>query len=89
MVTPHRDLMIKSTPQSVFEARAAELANWLADEAPYAQFDQQHLDAGTQARAYWHLGYRAALVDALDLIRREAEGSGGTSSHFPVADPDA
>lgn len=37
----------------------------LADVAPYAFADQRNLDANTPERAYWHLGYCAALTDVL------------------------
>ncbi|MDX2308834.1 MAG: hypothetical protein NW216_11395 [Hyphomicrobium sp.] len=30
--------------------------------------EQRHLDRDTVERAYWHAGYRSALIDALDLL---------------------
>jgi hypothetical protein len=41
------------------------LRRWLAENAPYTVADQKHLDADTPERAYWHLGYAAALDDIL------------------------
>jgi hypothetical protein len=67
--------------------RAAELEAWLEQEAPYARFDQRHLDAHTPEQAYWHLGYQRALSDVLSLIR-ETGGSVGTASPSPPAGPD-
>jgi len=40
----------------------------LADVAPYAFADQRHLNANAPERAYWHLGYCAALSDVLRLL---------------------
>jgi hypothetical protein len=81
--------MIDNSPVHLFEVRARELSKWLEDAAPYVQFDQHHLDAGTPAQAYWHLGYRAALIDALTLLKNAADGSDGISTRSPSDDPDA
>jgi hypothetical protein len=43
----------------------------LADLSPYVFVDQRHLDANTPERAYWHLGYVAALADVLRLLSGE------------------
>jgi hypothetical protein len=67
--------------------RAAELEAWLEQEAPYARFDQRHLDQHTPEQAYWHLGYQRALTDILSLV----SGTGGsvdTASPPPPAGPD-
>lgn len=79
--------MTKSPASSTISTRISELDRWLEDEAPYARFDQHHLDAGTPARAYWHLGYASALRDALALIG-ETEGSADIASRSPADDPD-
>lgn len=50
--------------------RAAGIGEWLADNAPYCNADQKHLDENTVERAYWHYGYRAALLDAIRLINK-------------------
>ena len=50
--------------------RAAALEAWLEREAPYAQFDQRHLDPHTPEQAYWHLGYQRALSDVLSADQR-------------------
>ena len=65
--------MSKSTTISAISERICRLSTWLEDEAPYAEFDQRHLDANTPEQAYWHLGYRAALADILALIKHETE----------------
>ena len=33
---------------------------------------QRHLDGDTSERAYWHAGYRSALIDALRLLADES-----------------
>lgn len=80
--------MIKSSTSSVIAERIRHLGNWLEDEAPYVQFDQRHLDDGTPEQAYWHLGYRTALRDALALLRSDTGGTPDTASRSPSADPD-
>ena len=67
--------------------RAAELEAWLEQEAPYARFDQRHLDPHTPEQAYWHLGYQRALSDMLSLVS-ETGGSADTASPSPPAGPD-
>lgn len=69
-------------------ARLAQLETWLEESAPYARFDQRHLDAHTPEQAYWHLGYHRGLSDVLALIRDETEGSADTASPSPPAGPD-
>ncbi len=34
---------------------------------------QRHLDSGSSEQAYWHAGYRSALIDALRLLADESE----------------
>jgi hypothetical protein len=60
--------MSESNPLSLLRRRRDGIRDWLDDEAPYTALDQRHLDADTSERAYWHLGYQAALTDALDLL---------------------
>ncbi len=81
--------MTAQAPLIIIETRIAQLADWLENEAPYAQFDQSHLDAGTPEQAYWHLGYRAALKDALKLLSDEIAGNDDTSNRSPAGDPGA
>ena len=67
--------------------RVVELEAWLDQEAPYARFDQRHLDAHTPEQAYWHLGYRPPPRDVrLALI--EAGGNAGVSKPSPPAGRD-
>lgn len=78
--------MDKSDTSSVIAERIRALGTWLEDEAPYFQFDQRHLDAGTPEQAYWHLGYRAALRDALVLLKSETESTPDNANRSPSAD---
>lgn len=80
--------MIKKHQVGIIETRIAELEHWLEVEAPYARFDQYHLDDGTPERAYWHLGYQAALRDAIASLKCEAANNADTSSRSPEADRD-
>lgn len=75
--------MEQSRPACALDQRLVQIARWLEDEAPYVRFDQRHLDAGTPEQAYWHLGYDAALRDALRLLRDEAGYTNGTSNPCP------
>ncbi len=52
--------------------RVAAMTRWLAEEAPYCEATQKHLDAGTVERAYWHYGYVCAGRDFLALVERKS-----------------
>lgn len=47
--------------------RALEIREWLEQNASHVFADQKHLDADTEARAYWHHGYMMALRDVIRL----------------------
>jgi hypothetical protein len=79
--------MIDERTYARIAGRMAQLDSWLEQEAPYAQFDQRHLDPHTPEQAYWHLGYHRALSDVLSLVR-ETGGSAGTANPSPTADSD-
>lgn len=81
-------VMSKRLPARLIAARILELDKWLESEAPYARFDQCHLDADTPERAYWHLGYQAALVDILTLLSDDVEGNIDRPSRLPGVDQD-
>jgi hypothetical protein len=51
-----------------FQARADGIGKWLKNTAPHVVDEQKHLDDGSVERAYWHYGYRAALLDAIRLL---------------------
>lgn len=51
-----------------FQRRADGIKKWLDDNAPYVWADQKHLEEHSPERAYWHYGYRAALVDVLKKL---------------------
>jgi hypothetical protein len=72
--------MITNTKHRILAERLRQLGQWLEDEAPYVQFDQRHLDAGTLEQAYWHLGYATALRDALFLLSDGTESTPDTST---------
>lgn len=50
------------------EKRRDDLADWLEESAPEMVEEQRHLDAGTEARAYWHYGYLLAIKDVLRFM---------------------
>lgn len=45
-------------------ARMNQIRHWLDTSASQWSAGQRHLDEGTAERAYWHMGYLAALNDA-------------------------
>ena len=75
---------------SALEHRRDAIREWLEDTAPYARFEQRHLEQNTPERAYWHLGYQAALADALELITNVHDSvyTVDKSSSSPVDDQD-
>lgn len=80
--------MIDERTYDCIVERLAQLEAWLEEAAPYAQFDQRHLEAHTPEQAYWHLGYHRGLADVLALIRSETEGSADTASPSPPGGSD-
>jgi len=52
------------------ERRIEELTRWVREEHPEVLEEQKHLDAGTEARAYWHHGYLMALRDLSEDLRK-------------------
>ena len=76
--------MVDEEKHIAIEARLREIGLWLDDQAPFAAHDQQHLDGGSVARAYWHLGYHTALADVLG---HEARGVAGAINHCSAATP--
>lgn len=54
-----------------FQERADGIGKWLNDNAPYCFADQKHLDENTPERAYWHYGYRAALIDVMKQLKKD------------------
>ena len=60
--------------------RHAAILKWLDDNAPYAQFDQHHLDPGTPEQAYWHMGYATALADLEQLFLKGTPNKPGNST---------
>lgn len=52
------------------QARSNGIERWLKENAPYISSTQKHLDENTAERAYWHYGYRCALLDVLRLMQK-------------------
>lgn len=72
------------------KTRREAILQWLDEMAPFAEIDQRHLDADTPERAYWHLGYQAALTDVMDQLFSVSseQGSEDKSSSSLSDDPD-
>lgn len=56
----------------LISTRADDLAEWLDANAPEARDEQLHTEPGAPERAYWHLGYHAAVRDIERLLRKRA-----------------
>jgi hypothetical protein len=52
--------------------RIEDILGFLSREYPAVFTEQRHLDAGTEARAYWHHGYMMGLRD---VERQMEEGA--------------
>lgn len=56
-------------PTDVISERIESLTSYLENSPRACELSQQrHLDSGTPEQAYWHAGYRTALIDALRLV---------------------
>jgi hypothetical protein len=60
-------------------ARIEPLQAWLCEEAAEACEAARHLDSGTQERAYWHIGYHAALTDIAAMLAEQRVRSPDTT----------
>lgn len=60
-----------ATGLDAIRERAENLSDWLKPDGGRVFEEQAHLDAGTDARAYWHYGYLVALRDVLRLLDRQ------------------
>lgn len=83
--------MTESTHIPTLKARLDAVAEWLYEHAPYTEVDQKHLDAGSTAQAYWHLGYQSALRDVIDLFARHRaspDNAGTSNPYFPNGQDD-
>jgi hypothetical protein len=81
--------MTQNTLIPTLETRLEAVSAWLYEHAPYAEADQKHLDAGSPEQAYWHLGYMAALHDAIGLMAsdRATPGNRDTSNSYSPNEP--
>ena len=66
--------------------RAETINIWLRENYPDLNSEQAHLDVGTPARGYWHAGYRSALVDVLNLMKKETFASFSVNNPGPGTD---
>jgi hypothetical protein len=74
--------MSDRTTIALLEQRRDDIRDWLSEEAPYAAFDQKHLDAQTPERAYWHHGYQSALADIIQLLNCADQISGSEDNRM-------
>ena len=81
--------MIYGKAHHLITQQVLALGQWLDDEAPYPKYDQRHLDPGTVEQAYWHLGYREAMMDVLALINGENRDIPDRSTPIPPDDSGA
>jgi hypothetical protein len=79
--------MTTESPDNTITDRIRAIDVWLDEAAPYTAFDQRHLDAASSEQAYWHLGYRSGLRDALSLLQSPANGTTDTTNHFRSNEP--
>jgi hypothetical protein len=63
-------MTMSNTPPSAdaVQQRMHQIRSWLSTEGARHCQDQRHLDVGTPERAYWHLGYLAALTDTEHML---------------------
>lgn len=80
MIARHSPTETATGPQQnlvdTIDRRIAELRSWLQENAPECANAQNHLDANTSERGYWHHGYLVALID----IRRMLENENGNDN---------
>lgn len=69
--------------------RIEPLQNWLCEEAAQACGEARHLDAGTQERTYWHIGYHAALTDIAALLAEQRERKSDMTKPYLAVAQDA
>ncbi len=81
--------MIDEESHRLIAQQVLALSQWLDDEAPYPKHDQRHLDPGTVEQAYWHLGYREAMMDVLALVNGVNRDTPDKSKSIPPGDSDA
>lgn len=55
----------------VLDDERRALSKWLDENAPYCAREKAHQTDGSRERAYWHLGYRAALKDIVAAFERQ------------------
>lgn len=57
-------------PEELIFERIAGLTSHLENSPCATELSQQrHLDGGTLEQAYWHDGYRSALIDVLRILQ--------------------
>ena len=63
-----KPLYIEPAQMQAISDRITGLKSWLAENAPYCESGQKHLDPGTVEQAFWHYGYLSALKDIVSAI---------------------
>ena len=71
---------------STIERRKASLDVWLSDHCRQAVSQQEHLSNGTDGRAYWHIGYKAALDDVFSYLKELSEAEERDTVDAAVSD---
>ena len=61
--------MSKAYPLKLICERIAALSSYLSQDANPALDAQRHLDADSDEHLYWHAGYQAALIDAMQMLQ--------------------
>jgi hypothetical protein len=59
---------IEPAQMKIISDKISGMTRWLAENAPYCETLQKHLDGGTVEQAYWHYGYLCALKDVVSAI---------------------
>ena len=67
--------------------QAERIAEWLDDEAPYAEVDRRHFRINSPERAYFHLGYLRALLRLLQIGQRYSQGARSDDQHYSGPNP--
>jgi len=60
---------IEPAQMEAISDKISGMTRWLAENAPYCEAEQKHLEEGTTERAYWHYGYLRALKDIVSLVK--------------------
>jgi hypothetical protein len=79
--------MIDQKLQIAMRRQAERIAEWLNDEAPYAEVDRRHFRINSPERSYFHLGYLQALRRLLQIGQRYSQGARSDDQHYSGSSP--